>query len=127
MADVKLGPSGSEVTLPPFRTIGGPAPTVPVEYAATGEAVDMVDGSKQYNEFEYTPRRFPLSWGFLSAAELATLQALYVIRGQMRYQDNRESATWYDVRISSFGHGRIAAASVDGTPIYEAFMVLDEV
>jgi hypothetical protein len=126
MADVLLGPSGSEVTLPPCRALDNTPDNQDVEHASPVEQETMLDGSIKYNELEKTPRTWTLFFGYLTAAQFAILEALRVMGGAMRYQDNNDSATWYDVIITGWTPARIKTISVDGTPYYQATMTLGE-
>lgn len=126
MADVLLGPSGEEVTLPPCRSLDDTPDNQDVEHGSPVESANMLDGSVKYNELEKKPRKWTLVFGYLTAAQFAVLEALRVTGGAMRYQDNNDSVTWYDVIITGWTPARIKAVSVDETPYYQATMTLGE-
>lgn len=97
MAIRKLGISGSEITLPSI------AIAHPVTIHKKVERAEMSDGSGRYaffKEYKGWEIRFPK----LTKTEL---DALVTLRGHdqiLRWQNNDESATWYDVVITDFNY-----------------------
>ena len=102
MADVKLGPSGSETTLPGLIFIGG-SPPWPVFFDKQVEKAEMSDGSRRWAFFG-VKREWTLGFGFLTIAQLNTLKGLVALNQILRFQNNNEDATWYDVVIASFSY-----------------------
>ena len=95
MADVKLGPSGSEQILPSVKFIGSP-PSLTVSSDKQVDEQTMSDGSKRWN-FRLIKREWKLSWGYLTKTQLDQLINLYALNQVLRFQNNNEDATWYDV------------------------------
>lgn len=118
MADVKLGISGSEVTLASTIAI-----SLPTDLGKKIEAATMSDGNMRY-AFYAGQRRWSLSWVQLTAAQLAALVTLRGYNQTLRYQDNYESATWYTVVITSFSYDMINAGA--STQYYTAQMTLEQ-
>lgn len=119
MADVKLGISGSEVTLATCISI-----SVPTALNKTMETATVSDGNVRYAMYA-GHRAWALSWTQLTAAELTTLKTLRGYNQTLRFQDNYESATWYTVVITSFSYDTINAGGT-GTVYYTAEMTIEQ-
>lgn len=124
MADIKLGISGSEVTLPVMGFTGG-VPNASVRPVKGMEKSVMSDGTPRYSVFR-TTREWPLSWGMLTYAEVQVLQGLADLNVALRFQDNRESATWFNVTVTSFTYDALAGISSATQRWYQAQMVIAE-
>jgi hypothetical protein len=118
MADIKLGISGSEVTL--AHTVTSSLPT---NVGKTMKAITMGDGSVRY-AFYAGQRSWSLNWVHLTAAQLAALITLRGYNQTLRYQNNDESATWYTVVITAFSYDVIDPTA--STVYYVASMALEE-
>jgi hypothetical protein len=116
--DVKLGISGSEVTL--SRKI---AISIPTDCGKKIDATVMSDGNTRY-AFYASQRRWQLDFVWLTAAELAALVTLRGYNQSLRYQNNYESATWYTVVITSFSYDVIDPTAT--TVYYTASMTLEQ-
>lgn len=125
MPNIYLGISGSEVLLPVINAIGGAVPDATVNRNKDIRKATMSDGSPRYGMLAMK-REWPLEWGLLTYAELAPLIVLHNYNVALRYQDNRESATWYDVMIISFNYKGLSGISSATTRWYSASMVLAE-
>jgi len=101
MADIKIGLSGSEITLPQPQARGGVPPGMPVGYAKQISWTTMADGSTRGVTKRYHPRTFSLSWEQLTAAELAPIETEARRNVRLRYQNNWYSADWIWVRITA--------------------------
>jgi hypothetical protein len=123
---MKLGISGSEVTLPVLTSLGGAVPDTEVRRNKEIQKAVMSDGTPRYAMLAMK-REWPLEWGALTAAELAPLITLHNLNVALRFQDNNESATWYDVAIISFNYSQLRGMSSSTTRWYSANMVLAEV
>ena len=102
MADVYLGPVGTEVLLPPLRFVSSP-PSLPVQVDRQIDEAEMVDGSRHWAFFG-TKREWNWVGEYLTLAQLNTLLALNALNQTLHYQNNNIDATWYYVVISSFRH-----------------------
>lgn len=118
MADKKLGISGSEVTLPAGLII-----SLPVGYDQQVVRVTMSDGSRRYG-FHNRKRQWQLTWIKITKANLDTLITLCDYNQTLRWQNNDESTTWYDVAITQFAYDSVDPISA--TKYYTASMVLEE-
>lgn len=123
--DIKLGISGSEVTLPTLNAIGWAVPDAPINRNKEIRKAIMSDGTPRYGMLAMK-REWPLGWGILTAAELAPLITLHNLNVALRYQNNKESATWYDVVIISFNYAELNGISSSTARWYAARMVLTE-
>lgn len=101
MSTIKLGPSGTETTLPTISWLGDSPPDLPVIAYKQIEEAKMSDGSLRWAFFQ-KKREWRLEWGLLTAAELATIEGLYDLNQVLHYQNTYESTTWYDVVFTSF-------------------------
>jgi hypothetical protein len=118
MADQKFGPLASEVTLPATLTI-----ELPVDLEKQIDKQTVSDGSFRWN-FKKTHRVWGLNWTELTKAQLDTLTTLQAYNQILRWQNNDESATWYDVVITEFSYDCVDPIS--STKIYKASMTLEE-
>jgi hypothetical protein len=126
MADIKLGPEGSEIILPQIRWRGGSAPEIPIEYNLNVETEEMSDKSKRVAFFEQK-RIFTYEWSGLTKAQKDIIEERANDRQIQRLQDNWESATWYDVVITAFTYHKLASTYHTGTIKYNVSLTLEEV
>ena len=119
MAIIYLGISGSELTLP--HTITESLPTT-LDKKVT--SATMSDGSVRYSLLN-SQRLWTLNWPRLSPTDLATLQTLWGYNAVLHYQNNDESASWYNVVITKFSYDVINPFAM--TPTYTASMTLEQV
>lgn len=95
MAIRKLGIPGSEITLPSI------AIAHPVTIRKKVERAEMSDGSGRYGFFkEY--KAWEITFPKLIKAELDDLITLRGHNQILKFQNNDESAIWYDVVITDF-------------------------
>ncbi len=118
MADVKLGISGSEVTLPTGISI-----SLPTNIGKQMSAAVMSDGNTRY-AFYAGQRTWQISWTDLTAAQLSTLTTLRGYNQTLRFQNNFDSATWYTVVVTSFSYDAINPG--ESTIYYTATMQLEQ-
>lgn len=123
MADVKLGQSGSEVTLPTVQWLGL-APEFPVYYIRQIEEKRMSDGSMRYG-FYKDQREWYLEWGFITKIQLDSILTLCGHKEVLKFQNNYEDATWYDVVIIYFEY-RPARSDVRDMDQYYCRIILRE-
>jgi len=124
--DIKLGPSGSEVTLPEIKWLGSSPPNLPVNVDKSISEAKMSDGSRRY-AFYAEKKSWILSWEGLTSSELDTLKTLYSYNQVLHFQNNWEDSTWYNVVITSFNYEPIVITYAMGTTKYRATMTLKEV
>ena len=118
MADKKLGPTGSEVTLPGTFTI-----SLPVDMLKQVEKVRMSDGSFRWAFFK-EHRKWSLRWTRLTKTQLDSLITLWGYNQLLHWQNNDESAIWYNVVITEFSYDSVDPIST--TKYYKASMTLEE-
>jgi len=118
MADVKLGISGSEVTLAHTLTN-----SLPTKLGKTMTSAVMGDGTVRYG-FGGSQRAWQLSWVLLTAAQLASLVTLRGYNQTLRYQNNDESATWYTVVVTDLTYDVIDPMA--STVYYAASMTIEQ-
>jgi hypothetical protein len=126
MANIYLGPSGTETLLPTITGLGNSAPDTPVSMEKQIQESTAMDGSRHFG-FIATKRRWPYSWGFLTYSQLQTLQGLYALNQVLRLQDNFESSTWYNVVILTFTFVELRGISSSANKYFSAAMTLVEV
>jgi hypothetical protein len=101
MPSLKLGTSGSEVTLPVLGRIGG-VPTINVNESPQLQEATMSDGSRRVARFTTKRSWDGLRWDALTLSQLAVFQGLSAIDAPLRFQLGHEGTTWYTVYISAF-------------------------
>lgn len=126
MPNIYLGISGSEVLLPVISAVGGEVPDGGVNRNKEIRKAVMSDGSPRYGMLAMKREWPPLEWGLLTYAQVQTLEVLHDLNVALRYQDNNESATWYNVIIISFSKRQLRRISSATTRWYSASMVLAE-
>jgi len=118
MAIRKLGPAGSEITLPRI------AIALPVAVRKKVETPEMSDGSlmaaffKGHKAWEITFRK-------LTKVQLDDLIYLRSLNQVLRWQNPDESYAWYDVAITDFNYNTLDSNSP--TEYYFASMSLEEI
>lgn len=118
MADKNLGPLASIVTLPATFSI-----SMPISYPKQIESRVMSDGSIRRGFFK-RQRRWTLNWRQLTKTQLDALITIYDYDQILRWQNNDESADWYNVVITNFAYDVIDPIS--STKIYIATMILEQ-
>jgi hypothetical protein len=127
MADIKLGISGAEYTLPQTRWSGGDQPESPIAITMNIDKAQMLDGSVRYNFRNTHQRRWTLDFPEVTAEELWEFTYLCSLNQALRYQNNWYATTWYDVVISEFSYFPLNATSTSADIRYSVQLVLDEV
>jgi len=126
MADIKLGPLGFEVSLPPITWSGHSAPDLRVDAPPATNSQTMLDGSVHTSFREHSPQAWPLEWARLTLAQLQTLLGLRAKKEILRFQPNFVDATWYWVKIADFDWSVQIQTVPSGTTLYRAAMLLEE-
>jgi len=97
MATIKLGlTEGTAITLPTLKWMGGNQPDLPVSVSKQIEEKRMSDGSLRWG-FYKNHRQWNLEWGYITKTELDSIETLYDETQVLKFQNNNEDATWYDV------------------------------
>ena len=91
----KLGPTGSETTLPSI------AIAHPITINKKVERAEMSDGSGRYAFFEEY-KGWEINFPKLIKSELDALVGLRALNQVLRWQNDDESETWYNVVITDF-------------------------
>lgn len=121
-----LGAYGHEVLLPTIKSLAAEIPNAVVRPLKVIQKATASDGSPIYALFA-TKREIPLDWGVLTWAEVQSLQTLANLNQELKYQDQDESTTWYNVIILSFEYRKVSSISTSTNKHYQAQMVLGEV
>lgn len=117
MADKKLGILDSEIILPSITI------ALPITVSKKVERAEMSDGSGRYAFFkEY--KGWEITFPAITKTELDALILLRSHDQILRWQNNDESADWYDVVIIDFSYDSIDPISA--TKYYRASMTLEE-
>lgn len=100
MANMRLGPSGSETILPKLEWMEG-RPSLPVSTYKQVTEARMSDGSIR-PAFYQVKREFRLEWGFLTLKDLDIIRDLHALNQVLRFQDLNKDDIWYNVIFISF-------------------------
>ena len=125
MADIKLGISGSETTLPQINWIGRNAPRIPTHEPKNLKIARMSDGSRRFARL-IGKKTFRLNWGNLIYTEVETLRTLKELNQVLRYQNNWESSDYFNVVVTSLRWSPIVTTYIQTNPRYVAELVLTE-
>ncbi len=108
MPDVKIGPSGSEITLPPIRSFGGGEPGMGFGWDPQADIQQMSDGSLRAIFSGDGKRNWTYNNGAVTADELSAIAAVVRPRGVLKFQNNWEDALWYDVVVTEFSYASVS-------------------
>lgn len=126
MADIKLGISGSETTLPQINWMGSEgAPDIPTDETKNIAKIEMSDGSRRYANL-IGKKRWILRWDYLSYAEIEAIGTLKDYNQILRFQNNWESADYFNVVVTKLIWEPIVETYVIATPRYKAELYLEE-
>jgi hypothetical protein len=127
LANIYLGVSGSEITLPQTRWLGGDTPEAPIAYHIPVERSMTLAGTVRYNFRTGRQRTWPLEFTDVSLADLTAMLGLCALNQSLRYQNNWYSSTWYTVVITSFAYNPLNPAVASADVRYLVTMTLEEV
>lgn len=127
MADIYLGPSGSETLLPPVNWIQDSEPELPIGLKKNIEKQRALDGSLMVNISEVHLQDFSLEWAMLPLASVLILQGLAALNEPLRYQNNWVDSTWRWVVIENLDVTPIQSTFAGGAVYYKASMTFFEV
>jgi hypothetical protein len=124
---ILLGPSGSEVLLPPVNWIGEPG-EYPESFTKNYDSATMLDGRIRYNFQSHSQRSWSLEWAWLDKADIDSLQALADMRQSLNFKHGMMPWTTYaTVAVKSFSYSVLMATVRLGQPSkYKASMTLGE-
>ena len=94
--------AGGLVRLPGLMWLG-PTPSWPVSSNKQLDESTMSDGSKRFAFFPIK-REWGITLGFLTTAELDVMRTLNSYNEVLKFVNNNEDATEYNVVISAFSH-----------------------
>ena len=114
---IKLGVSGSEITVP------GVAISMPIEYSKQIRRVEMSDGSRRWGFYDKF-RRWQVTCNGITKAELDPLITEWERSQILKFQNNYESATSYDVVMIDFSYECITPN--DTTKYYRVYFIVEE-
>lgn len=122
-----LGPSGSEVLLPPVNWIGDPA-EYPQSFKRNYDSATMLDGRIRYNFSGKSQRSWTLEWAMLTKANADVLQGLADLRQTLRFNHGMTAfKTWRNVTIAEFEcHPLLATFRTGVVPKFQVSMTLEE-
>ena len=129
MADLWLGPTGSEVLLPPPNWISGSPGDYPTAFKKNYESATMLDGRIRYNFKSFSPRSWAIEWAMLEKSDITVLQALADLRQTLRFSTGlSHTAAWASVVVGTFSFAPVLQTFREGlVPFYRATMTLEEV
>lgn len=103
MASVTLeSVAGGVVTLPNLMFIGSP-PSWPVSSNKQIEEAEMSDKSRRFAFFG-VKREFTIAFGYLNKTQLDAMILLNSYNEVLKFVNNNEDATEYEVVITAFSH-----------------------
>lgn len=101
MPDIKLGPSGTETTLPAINWMAGGDLGLPIGYKKNVEKSMAINGKTVVNIKPNHQKTWVLDWEYLTASEILTIQGLAEQNAALHFQPNQVDATWYWVWVVS--------------------------
>jgi hypothetical protein len=111
MADIKLGPSGSQVTLPEIVWPDGSPPDLPYEQDSGVEESRALDGSVRFNILTYAPGTWTLVWDGLTWADTQTIWAVLILKQELVYTNTYTDGVDHNVVVTARSYSLKAATS----------------
>jgi len=125
MADIKLGPLGSETTLPkPCWQIGS-APDLPYNVEVSVDEAKMSDGSSRFNFAGENSGSFTIPWDGLTWSQVGAIMAVAKLRQLLSYINEYTDNVSHPVAVTSFGYS-FKAGTATGTGKYTFSLTLKE-
>jgi hypothetical protein len=112
MADIKLGISGAETTLPQICWQSGGGPTLPVDVDKGVDVVIMSDGSARANCKPNFAGSWSFEWDGLEAAGLATLLGVMALNGRLVLINEYTDNVPHDVVVLAYGWALKATTAI---------------
>lgn len=125
--ELYLGPSGSEVLLPPPNWIGAPG-DYPETLKKNIDSAVMLGGKVRYDFAGHSQRAWTLSWAELTKAQVNAMQTLADKREALRFWNGLGvNPAWAWVAVTEFAALPILSTFRPGAVAkYEAMMTLEE-
>jgi hypothetical protein len=126
MADLKLGPSGSQTTLPDMVWPDGSPPDIPYERESSADEVTMLDGGNRVNAKTYTPGTWTLVWDGLTWTDVGTIVGAAAFGSQLAYTNEYTDNTAHNVYVKSLSYS-LKGGTAGATKRYVVNLSLREV
>ena len=126
MADIKLGVSGSQTTLPKICWQAGSAPDMPYNVDKGVEEIRMLDGSTRFNFTQHQAGSFTLEWDGLIYSQVSSLLAVVALNEQLVYTNEYIGDGNHNVVVTDFSY-TLKAGTVTSTAKYTFSITLKEV
>lgn len=125
--EIYLGPSGSEVLLPPPNWIGSPG-EYPETLKKNFESAVMLGGKVRYDFSGHSQRAWTLSWAEITKAQADAMQALADTRAALRFWNGLAvNPAWAWVAVMEYAALPILSTFRSGAVAkFEAMMTLEE-
>lgn len=125
MSDIKLGPLGSEIVLPPPCWPQGSAPEIPYNIDKGVEEAKMSDGSSRFNVPEHASGSFTLDWDGLLWSEVQKILEVVVSNQALSYINEWTDGVSHKVVVLTFGYA-LKAATAARTAKYTFSLTMKE-
>lgn len=125
MADIKLGPSGSQTTLPAVIWLDGSAPEIPANYDTLVEESRMLDGTVRFRIFDYAPGVWELRWDGVTWANVQTIVGVASLKQKLVYTNEYTDNTNHNVVVTAYGYS-LKGDTAARTPLYIVSVSLKE-
>ena len=101
MADLKLGPSGSQTTLPDVIWPSGSAPEFPYNQDSGSEEEQMLDGSIRVNCKDYSPGEWEIIWDGITWTDVQTILTAAALNQELVYTNEYTDNANHNVYVKS--------------------------
>jgi hypothetical protein len=126
MADIKLGPSGDQTTLPPLCWPQGSEPDVPFEQDSGAEEARTIDGGVRVNLVATAPGTWTLTWDGLVWSDVSSIITASPLNTALVYTNQYTDNTNHTVYVQRRSYG-LKAATAARTARYVVNLVLREI
>lgn len=125
--EIYLGPTGSEVLLPPPNWIGSPG-DYPTSLKKNYASATMLGGKIRYDFKGHSQREWTLSWADLTQAQVDAMQTLADMRLSLRFWNGLDvNPAWTTVAVREYAAlPRLDTFRTGAVAKYEATMTLGE-
>lgn len=126
MADIKLGPAGSQTTLPAIPMPDDAPVEVPYNQESSAEEDQMLDGSIRVNFKDYSPGEWTLTWDGVIEADADSIWAAAPLNQQLVYTNEYLDGADHNVYVKTRSRS-LKSETVPTTPRYIVNLVLREI